>query len=288
MKFTDVRNYVKGVLTNSFANKSTLDKLSTSQNGTLLFDGEEIKNNSNANSTINNYSTEETIIGKWIDDKPIYRIYNYPNLQTVQSDSIKLLNSKIASITDNSNDGSNTSSKLLNSAQGNGNNWFGGSSSTPRILIKFPSRQLITSIKLYTTSNWGTAFDSAVLYYSETDMLINDVSGAKSGNMSSTTETRYAPYIEFSEPVYIKDLIIQKPSASLAAYYIEIKGYDIEEKYISSVKVSEVDTLIDYICIIHNNNDSENKKIELLKDTTNDSYYPSNYNAGFIMEYTKL
>ena len=43
MKFEDVRKYVKGVLTGSFSNKSTLDKLSTSGSGTLLFNGNEIK-----------------------------------------------------------------------------------------------------------------------------------------------------------------------------------------------------------------------------------------------------
>lgn len=43
MDFQQIRKYVKGVLTNSFTNKSTLDKLSTSNEGNLLFDGKEIK-----------------------------------------------------------------------------------------------------------------------------------------------------------------------------------------------------------------------------------------------------
>lgn len=42
MNFEEVRKYVKGVLTNSFSNKETLDKLSEND-GTLLFNGEEIK-----------------------------------------------------------------------------------------------------------------------------------------------------------------------------------------------------------------------------------------------------
>ena len=43
MDFQQIRKYVKGVLTNSFLNKTTLDKLSTSDAGNLLFDGKEIK-----------------------------------------------------------------------------------------------------------------------------------------------------------------------------------------------------------------------------------------------------
>ena len=42
MDFQQIRKYVKGVLTNSFLNKTTLDKLSTSDAGNLLFDGKEI------------------------------------------------------------------------------------------------------------------------------------------------------------------------------------------------------------------------------------------------------
>ena len=42
MDFQQIRKYVKGVLTNSFLNKTTLDKLSTSDEGNLLFDGKEI------------------------------------------------------------------------------------------------------------------------------------------------------------------------------------------------------------------------------------------------------
>ena len=46
MDFQQIRKYVKGVLTNSFLNKTTLDKLSTSDAGNLLFDGKEINSNS--------------------------------------------------------------------------------------------------------------------------------------------------------------------------------------------------------------------------------------------------
>lgn len=97
MDFQQIRKYVKGVLTNSFLNKTTLDKLSTSNEGNLLFNGEEIKGGGGVvdellnkaaylaaeeevtelptatESSYHNYSTEETIVGKWIDGKPIYQ-----------------------------------------------------------------------------------------------------------------------------------------------------------------------------------------------------------------------
>lgn len=96
MDFQQIRKYVKGVLTNSFLNKTTLDKLSTSDEGNLLFNGEEIKGGSGdvdellnkaaylaseeeitelptaTESSYHNYSTEEKIIGTWVDGKPIY------------------------------------------------------------------------------------------------------------------------------------------------------------------------------------------------------------------------
>ena len=46
MDFQQIRKYVKGVLTNSFLNKTTLDKLSISDKGNLLFDGKEINSSS--------------------------------------------------------------------------------------------------------------------------------------------------------------------------------------------------------------------------------------------------
>lgn len=51
MKFSDVQTYVIGLLNGSFANKSTLDKLSTS-NGVLFFDGTEIGSGSGSFSII--------------------------------------------------------------------------------------------------------------------------------------------------------------------------------------------------------------------------------------------
>jgi len=47
-------------------NKSTLDKISESEDGGLLYDGKEISGNGT-------YSTEEILIGKWINGEPIYR-----------------------------------------------------------------------------------------------------------------------------------------------------------------------------------------------------------------------
>ena len=52
MDFQQIRKYVKGVLTNSFTNKSTLDKLSTSDEGNLLFNGKELKNIGNVEASI--------------------------------------------------------------------------------------------------------------------------------------------------------------------------------------------------------------------------------------------
>lgn len=46
MDFQQIRKYVKGVLTNSFLNKTTLDKLSTSDEGNLLFNGKGINSSS--------------------------------------------------------------------------------------------------------------------------------------------------------------------------------------------------------------------------------------------------
>ena len=46
MDFQHIRKYVKGALTNSLLNKTTLDKLSTSDEGNLLFNGKGINSNS--------------------------------------------------------------------------------------------------------------------------------------------------------------------------------------------------------------------------------------------------
>lgn len=95
MDFQQIRKYVKGVLTNSFLNKTTLDKLSTSNEGNLLFDGKEISGG------LHKYSTEEQIVGKWIDGKPIYEktyILNNTTLSTGNNifdtiENVKIINS---------------------------------------------------------------------------------------------------------------------------------------------------------------------------------------------------
>lgn len=66
MTFQDMRVYSTGLLKASFQNKTTLNKLSTSEDGNLLFDGKEI------NGGLHEYSTEEHIVGTWINGKPIY------------------------------------------------------------------------------------------------------------------------------------------------------------------------------------------------------------------------
>ena len=54
MDFQQIRKYVKGAVTNSFLNKTTLDKLSTSDEGNLLFDGKKISS-SGSSETSNSF-----------------------------------------------------------------------------------------------------------------------------------------------------------------------------------------------------------------------------------------
>jgi hypothetical protein len=91
MLFSQIRQYVKGILANSFINKSTLDKLGENNNG-LTFDGNNIESPQeltsqqmqdikDAFSSMNkgtplrmmHYSTEEQVVGTWIDEKKIYQ-----------------------------------------------------------------------------------------------------------------------------------------------------------------------------------------------------------------------
>ena len=62
MDFQQIRKYVKGVLTNSFLNKTTLDKLSTSDEGNLLFDGKEINSGSSGCSNMVDFDNVITTI----------------------------------------------------------------------------------------------------------------------------------------------------------------------------------------------------------------------------------
>ena len=73
MNSQEVKKYTIEVLKQGFPNKKTLDKLSTSDSGNLLFDGKEIKDSGSIISKQLNYSTDEVLIGKWIDGKPIYQ-----------------------------------------------------------------------------------------------------------------------------------------------------------------------------------------------------------------------
>ena len=77
MNLNQVKTYVSGVLKGWILNKGTLDKLSESENGNLLFDGNEIKGGfssvEKAYINIDNYSEKEIIIGKWTNSKPICR-----------------------------------------------------------------------------------------------------------------------------------------------------------------------------------------------------------------------
>ena len=62
MDCQQIRKYVKGVLTNSFLNKTTLDKLSTSDKGNLLFDGKEINSGSSGCSNMVDFDNVITTI----------------------------------------------------------------------------------------------------------------------------------------------------------------------------------------------------------------------------------
>ena len=62
MDFQQIRKYVKGVLTNSFLNKTTLDKLSTSKDGNLLFNGKEINSGSSGYSNMVDFDNVITTI----------------------------------------------------------------------------------------------------------------------------------------------------------------------------------------------------------------------------------
>lgn len=79
MNAADVRTYVKNILTKSFSNKDTIDKLSESADGNLLFNGNEIKGGGDGSSS-NDYSSSEKKIGIWLNDDSIYRIV-IPNLK---------------------------------------------------------------------------------------------------------------------------------------------------------------------------------------------------------------
>ena len=61
---------------------------------------------------------------------------------------------------------------------GNGKNWYGGT----RFLLQYYFLSTINSIGVYTTSNWGTSFKEATIYYSEDDTLTlnSDLSKFKS------------------------------------------------------------------------------------------------------------
>ena len=64
MTLKQIKMFLSGVLQGWFSNKPTLDKLSE-QNGKLLYNGELLRDT--------DYDTEEKIIGKWIDGRPVYR-----------------------------------------------------------------------------------------------------------------------------------------------------------------------------------------------------------------------
>ena len=84
MTFQDIRAYSTGLLKASFQNKTTLNKLSTSEDGNLLFDGKEIKSDKGGAGVLI-YDTEEQIVGCWIDNKPVYQIVTSKEIENIDT-----------------------------------------------------------------------------------------------------------------------------------------------------------------------------------------------------------
>lgn len=101
MTFQQVRQYIKGLLSGSFANKSVLDKLGE-RNGELTYDGEEVAHtltqsewneifSSSGNSELGGYSTSERSAGKWVNGDDLYiRSYSVTLPSEQQEDAVIL------------------------------------------------------------------------------------------------------------------------------------------------------------------------------------------------------
>ena len=84
MTFQDMRAYSTGLLKASFQNKTTLNKLSTSEDGNLLFDGKEIKSDKGGAGVLI-YDTKEQVVGCWIDNKPVYQIVTSKEIENIDT-----------------------------------------------------------------------------------------------------------------------------------------------------------------------------------------------------------
>ena len=84
MTFQDMRAYSTGLLKASFQNKTTLNKLSTSEDGNLLFDGKEIKSDKGGVGVLI-YDTKEQVVGCWIDNKPVYQIVTSKEIENIDT-----------------------------------------------------------------------------------------------------------------------------------------------------------------------------------------------------------
>lgn len=84
MTFQDMRVYSTGLLKASFQNKTTLNKLSTSEDGNLLFDGKEIKSDKGGAGVLI-YDTKEQVVGCWIDNKPVYQIVTSKEIENIDT-----------------------------------------------------------------------------------------------------------------------------------------------------------------------------------------------------------
>ena len=79
-----MRAYSTGLLKASFQNKTTLNKLSTSEDGNLLFDGKEIKSDKGGAGVLI-YDTKEQVVGCWIDNKPVYQIVTSKEIENIDT-----------------------------------------------------------------------------------------------------------------------------------------------------------------------------------------------------------
>ncbi len=113
------------------------------------------------------YQTKEVKVSNFtLDDECTLEFLTYLEF----SETLSNLNtSNRASYEADSYDGGNEPLNAINDnmAQGNDSNWYGGT----KLLVIFNTPSMVSQIGVYTTNNWGYAFTSATIYYSEDDSL---------------------------------------------------------------------------------------------------------------------
>lgn len=181
--------------------------------------------------SINDYDITERVIGRWIDGKPIYRVTITDD--DGWSESQNVFTPDFATVTGNGTDTVNKPENMFNTNQGNGYNYYSG---TEAIII-FNSPVLVSSITVYSTSNWGNTFTSCSAHYSANEILTIDNYNNK-GTQIILGNNGTNPKYEFSNDTKIKSLIIHKNDSD-AIYNIQIEG-----KYSTRKLDDNVDTII--------------------------------------------